>query len=205
MVVTVTRLLAAGVKQLHHNKSGIARLDERFLERKKHHRKMCVLIAPQARTKKGGGPADFLIQPSPCTAYNPQTTENALKPGATGFLVYAVSKGLAGRAARDIKHAHPDLDDDDPPVVRLRASRHGSGLSLARSGYEWIYLRAHRQRTGSPRKWVRFRDLTSTAARRRARCCAHVLALKVSPSDAPKRFILSSSRRVERVHLEGGD
>jgi nucleoside-diphosphate-sugar epimerase len=43
-------------------------------------------------------------------AYNPQTVEDALQPGASSFLVYATSKGLADRAVRDFKHAHRDLD-----------------------------------------------------------------------------------------------
>ncbi len=49
------------------------------------------------------------ISPS-CTAYNPQTAEDALQPGASSLLVYSISKGLADRAVRDFKLAHPDLD-----------------------------------------------------------------------------------------------
>ena len=43
-------------------------------------------------------------------AYNPQTMEDALQPGVSAHVVYSISKGLADRAVRDFKRAHPDLD-----------------------------------------------------------------------------------------------
>ncbi|KAH9980121.1 NAD-P-binding protein [Lactifluus volemus] len=50
---------------------------------------------------------DFTINEK---CYNPQTAEDALAPGASGFLVYSISKGLADRAVHDFNRAHPELD-----------------------------------------------------------------------------------------------
>jgi nucleoside-diphosphate-sugar epimerase len=129
------------------------------------------------------------------TAYNPQTVEDALKPGAPGFLVYSVSKGLTDLAARDLKRARPDLD-----LTTIRPSYvygpQGTGQvchSLARGTNAYVY----RLIAGAPDRPVpgydpvdRFPPL-SVDVRDVAR--AHVLALKVSPSETLKRFILHSS------------
>ncbi len=130
-------------------------------------------------------------------AYNPQTTEDALQPDAPAFLVYAISKGLADRAVRDFKRAHPDID-----VTTLHPSYVygplGSGQvynSPATGTNRYIYGLI----AGAPDRPVSGYDPVVRApplnvdVRDVAR--AHVLALKVPPSaDEPKRFILSSSR-----------
>ncbi|KAH9969776.1 NAD-P-binding protein [Russula dissimulans] len=43
-------------------------------------------------------------------AYNSLTAEDALRPGAAPIVIYSVSKGLADRAVRDFKLAHPEMD-----------------------------------------------------------------------------------------------
>jgi nucleoside-diphosphate-sugar epimerase len=128
-------------------------------------------------------------------AYNPQTAEDAFKPDAPAFLVYSVSKGLADRAVRDFKRAHPDLD-----VTTIHPGYVfgplGSGQvynSPATGSNRYIYGLI----AGSPDRPVSEYDPAVRApplnvdVRDVAR--AHVLALKVPPSDEPKRFILSSS------------
>ena len=44
------------------------------------------------------------------TAFSPLTREDALKPNATGFDVYSVSKGLSDLTVRNFKRDHPDFD-----------------------------------------------------------------------------------------------
>jgi nucleoside-diphosphate-sugar epimerase len=142
-----------------------------------------------------GGIGLTLTSPLPCTAYNPQTIEDALRPGASGFLVYSVSKGLADRAAHDFKLAHPDLD-----LTTIHPSYvygpFGTGQvynSPATGTNEFIFALI----AGEPDRPVPGYDPAIRApplhvdVRDVAR--AHVLALKVPASDTPKRFILSTS------------
>jgi nucleoside-diphosphate-sugar epimerase len=131
-------------------------------------------------------------------AYNPQTAEDALKPGAPAFLVYSVSKGLADRAVRDFKHAHPDLDLTTVHPGYVYGPL-GSGQvynSVATGTNRYIYgliapggapgrpIKEHDPAVQAPPTNIDVRDVAR----------GHVLALKVPPSDEPKRFILSSSR-----------
>ena len=129
------------------------------------------------------------------TAYNPQTAEDALQPGAPGFLVYSISKGLADAAVRDFKGSHPDLD-----LTTIHPSYVfgplGSGQvynSPATGSNAYVYGLI----SGAPGRPVRGYDPAVSVpplnvdVRDVAR--AHVLALKVPASDAVKRFILSSS------------
>ena len=156
-------------------------------------------------TKKGGSilRADLYNRYPP--AYNPQTVEDALQPGASDFLVYAISKGLADRAVRDFKRAHPDLD-----VTTIHPSYVygplGSGQvydTLTTGSNHHIYELI----AGAPDRPVDGYDPAIRApplhvdVRDVAR--AHVLALKVPPlADEPKRFILSSSRFTWKEAIE---
>ena len=54
--------------------------------------------------------ADLLLWRAHTVAHITQTRENALKPGATGFDVYSVSKSLSNFAGRNSKWDHPALD-----------------------------------------------------------------------------------------------
>jgi nucleoside-diphosphate-sugar epimerase len=128
-------------------------------------------------------------------AYNPQTVEDALKPDATGFLVYSVSKGLADRAVRDFKGVHPDLDVTTIHPGYIYGPL-GSGQvynSPATGTNRYIYDLI----AGAPGRPVSEYDPAhrgpplNVDVRDVAR--AHVLALKAPPSDELKRFILSSS------------
>jgi nucleoside-diphosphate-sugar epimerase len=137
--------------------------------------------------------------------YNPLTVEDALQPGASGFLVYSISKGLADRAVRDFKHAHRDFD-----VTTIHPSYVygplGSGQvynTPATGSNQLIYGLV----AGAPDRPVCGYDPTLRApplhvdVRDVAR--AHVLALKVPPSaDEPKRFIVSSSRFTWKEAIE---
>ncbi len=109
--------------------------------------------------------------------------------------MYSISKGLADRAVREFKHAHPELDVTtihpsyvygplgsgqvyDTPASGTNRYVHGliSGPSdRAVSGYD--------PAVRGPPLNIDVRDVAR----------AHALALKVPPSDEPKRFILSSS------------
>ena len=130
-------------------------------------------------------------------AYNPQTREDALQPGASAFVVYSISKGLADRAVRDYKRAHPDLDVTTihPSYVygplgsgqvynspATGTNRYVYGLISGASGRP---VSEYNPATGFAPMSVDVRDVAR----------AHVLALKVPPSaDEPKRFIVSSNR-----------
>jgi nucleoside-diphosphate-sugar epimerase len=141
---------------------------------------------------------------SATTAYNPLTAEDALRPGAPGSLVYWVSKGLADLAVRDFKRAHPDLD-----VTTIHPSYIygplGSGQiynSPASGTNQFIYELI----TGAPDRPVPGYDPATRGAPRsvdvRDVARAHVLALKVPASDAPKRFIVSSNRFTWKEAIE---
>jgi nucleoside-diphosphate-sugar epimerase len=130
-------------------------------------------------------------------AYNPQTMEDALQPGASAHVVYSISKGLADRAVRDFKHAHPDLDltTIHPSYVygpigsgqvynspATGTNRFVYGLISGTSGRP---VSGYDPAIDGPPMSVDVRDVAR----------AHVLALKVPPSaDEPKRFIVSSNR-----------
>ena len=137
------------------------------------------------------------MDPVSPTAYNPQTIEDALRPGA-GRNVYTVSKALADRAVRDFKRAHPELD-----VTTIHPSYVygplGSGQVYSTPGSGTNHF-IYGLLAGAPGRPVSGYDPAirgpplSVDVRDVAR--AHVLALKVPPSadDAPKRFIASSNR-----------
>ena len=136
------------------------------------------------------------MQPQSPIAYNMQTAEEALQPGAPGFLVYSVSKALADRVGRDFKRAHLDLDltTIHPSYIYgpLGSGQvyNSPGTGTNRRVYDLI--------DGVPGRPVNVYDPAtlgppppSVDVRDVAR--AHVLALKVPPSDTMKRFILSSN------------
>ena len=137
------------------------------------------------------------MDPVSPTAYNPQTIEDALRPGA-GRNVYTVSKALADRAVRDFKRAHPELD-----VTTIHPSYVygplGSGQVYSTPGSGTNHF-IYDLLAGAPGRPVSGYDPAirgpplSVDVRDVAR--AHVLALKVPPSAdaAPKRFIASSNR-----------
>ncbi|KAI0280822.1 hypothetical protein BGY98DRAFT_962030, partial [Russula aff. rugulosa BPL654] len=117
-------------------------------------------------------------------SYNPQTREDALQPGASAFVVYSISKGLADRAVRDFKHAHPDLD-----VTTIHPSYIygplGSGQvynSTATGTNRYVYGLI----SGASGRPVSENDPGTGIG---------PLSVDVPPSaDEPKRFILSSNR-----------
>lgn len=137
------------------------------------------------------------VTPIPSLAYNPQTAEDALKPDASPFLVYSVSKALADLAVRDYKRAHPELDLTTIHPGFIYGPL-GSGQvyydTPATGTNRYVYALI----TGEPDRAVAGHDPAVRApplnvdVRDVAR--AHVLALKVPPSDEPKRFVVSSSR-----------
>jgi nucleoside-diphosphate-sugar epimerase len=139
------------------------------------------------------------------SAYNPQTAKDALQPGASSHLVYAISKGLADRAVRDFKHAHPDLDVTTihPSYVYgpLGSGQVYNAPATGTNGYIYELIAGAHDRPVSgydpavrgPPQSVDVRDVAR----------AHVLALKVPPSaDKPKRFILSSSTFTSKEAIE---
>ncbi|KAI0304279.1 NAD-P-binding protein [Multifurca ochricompacta] len=129
------------------------------------------------------------------TAHNPDKYEDAFKPGATSFTVYSVSKALADRAVGDFKREHPEFD-----ITTIHPSYvfgpTGTGQvynSVATGTNLYIYgliagpagrpVRGYDRNNETPPLNVDVRDVAR----------AHVLALKLPPSDTPKRFILSTS------------
>ena len=129
------------------------------------------------------------------TAYNRQTAEEALRPGVNPFLVYTVSKSLADLAVRDYKRAHPDLDlTTIHPSYVYGPLGQGQVYSAPTTGTNrYIYALI----AGAPGRPVSGYDPAirgpplNVDVRDVAR--AHVLALKVPPSDEAKRFVVSSS------------
>ena len=130
----------------------------------------------------------------PATAYNPQTAEEALKPGVSGFDVYCISKSLADIAVRDFKRDHPDVDlTTIHPSYIYGPVGTGQVYNSAGTGTNaYVYglisgppgrpVGGFDPATGVPPMSVDVRDVAR----------AHVLALKVPPSpDAPKKFIVS--------------
>lgn len=129
-------------------------------------------------------------------AYNPQTAEDALKPDASAFLVYSVSKGLADRAVRDFKRSHPDVDltTIHPGYVYgpLGSGQVYNSVATGTNRYIYGLIAAG----GAPDRPIKEHDSGQAPPMNidvRDVARAHVLALKVPPSDEPKRFILSSS------------
>jgi nucleoside-diphosphate-sugar epimerase len=131
-------------------------------------------------------------------AYNPQTVEDALQPGAPALQVYSISKGLADRAVRDFKRAHPDLDVTTihPSIIYgpLGSGQVYNSPATGTNRYVHALISGASGRPVSDSEYgpaIGFSPL-SVDVRDVAR--AHVLALKVPPSaDEPKRFILSSN------------
>jgi nucleoside-diphosphate-sugar epimerase len=130
------------------------------------------------------------------TAYNSQTAEEALQPGAPGHLVYTISKGLADAAVRDFKSAHRDLDltTIHPSYVYgpLGTGQVYNSPATGTNAYVYGLI------SGAPGRPVSGYDpairLPPLNVDVRDVARAHVLALKVPPNrDVPKRFILSSS------------
>ena len=138
------------------------------------------------------------MQLSSPVAYNLQTVEEALRPGAPGFIVYSVSKALADLSVRDFKRAHLDLDltTIHPSYIYGPVGSgqvHNSpGTGTNRFVYDLIDGAPSRPVNGyDPQAATLGPPPPSVDVRDVAR--AHVLALKVPPSDTLKRFILSSN------------
>ena len=117
------------------------------------------------------------------------TFEEALRPGATPIVVYSTSKALADLAVRDL-----DLTTIHPSYVYGPLGR-GQVYNAPTTGTNrYIYALIN----GEPGRPVSGYDPATRGAplsvdvRDVAR--AHVFALKVPPSDQPKRFVVSSSR-----------
>ncbi|KAI0294334.1 NAD-P-binding protein [Multifurca ochricompacta] len=129
------------------------------------------------------------------TAHNPDKYEDAFKPGATSLTVYSVSKALADRAAGDFKRDHPEFDITTiHPSYVFGPTGTGQVYNSVATGtnlyiYELIAgpvgrpVRGYNRNNGTPPLNVDVRDVAR----------AHVLALKLPPSDTLKRFILSTS------------
>ena len=130
--------------------------------------------------------------PVPASAYNPQTAEDALQPGAPGVLVYSISKALADAAVRDFKSSHPDLDlTTIHPSFVYGPIGSGQVYNSPASGTNAL---VYRLISGAPGRALGGYDgLPPLNVDVRDVARAHVLALKVPASDAVKRFILSSS------------
>ncbi|KAH9166058.1 NAD-P-binding protein [Lactarius sanguifluus] len=152
-------------------------------------------------TKNGGGRlvsgsegmADLLHG---STAYSRLTREDALKPGVTGFDVYSISKSLSDLTVRNFKRDHPDFDITtihpsyiygpfgpgqvyDTPATGT--NRHIYALVAGTPGRP---VNGYDPATRAPPLNVDVRDVAR----------AHVLALKLPPSESLGRFILSTSR-----------
>ncbi|KAI9508891.1 NAD-P-binding protein [Russula earlei] len=131
-------------------------------------------------------------------SYSPLTLEDALKPDASPFVVYMVSKAITDLAVRDFKRAHPELDltTIHPSYIYgpLGTGQvyHQAATGTNRHIYALIagppgrpvggYARTAR----GPPQSVDVRDVAR----------AHVLALKAPPSVETKRFILRPSEFV---------
>jgi nucleoside-diphosphate-sugar epimerase len=129
-------------------------------------------------------------------AYNPQTMEDALQPGASAHQVYSISKGLADRAVCDFKRAHPDLDVTTihPSIIYgpLGPGQVYNALATGTNRLAYGLISGASDRPVSEYGPATGFSPLSVDVRDVAR--AHVLALKVPPSaDEPKRFILSSN------------
>ena len=142
--------------------------------------------------RKGRNSTDLC--PLPTTAYNPQTAEEALRPGTSILDVYCISKGLADAAVRDFKSTHPDLD-----LTTIHPSfiygPLGSGQVYSSPGTGTNAL-IYGLISGAPGRPIGgydpVNDFPPLNVDVRDVARAHVLALKVSRNrDTPKRFIVS--------------
>jgi nucleoside-diphosphate-sugar epimerase len=130
------------------------------------------------------------------TAFSLLTREDALKPSATGFEVYCVSKGLSDLTVRNFIKEHPNSIDITSIHPSYIYGPHGHGQvynSPASGTNRFVYTLID----GEPGRPVSGYDPAlrgpplNVDVRDVAR--AHVLALKLPPSETPKRFILSTS------------
>jgi nucleoside-diphosphate-sugar epimerase len=161
-------------------------------------------VCPSSENKKGGWIRLTYANPCSRTAYNPQTVEDALKPGAPGFFNYVVAKTLTDLAVRDLKRARPDLDltTIHPSYVcgPLGTGQvyDSPGMAPNRLMYDLIAGAPDRPVPGYdpavqfPPVNVDVRDVAR----------AHVLALKVPPADVLKRFIVHSSNFTWKEAIE---
>jgi nucleoside-diphosphate-sugar epimerase len=177
--------LTAGIKKLVITESIVSLADDTWkdvtlTEKCKFHQKF---------------PLSEWVSDMGCTAYSLLTREDGLKPSATNFQVYCVSKSLSDLTVRNFIQEHPDFD-----IATIHPSLiygpFGSGQvynSPATGSNAYIYALI----AGAPGRPVSRYDPTigppplSVDVRDVAR--AHVLALKLPPSSqSPKRFILST-------------
>jgi nucleoside-diphosphate-sugar epimerase len=198
--------IAAGVKQFIITSSMISLIATDDFWKDITMTEKCESLKQEQKKKEGW---IWLNYEKPCsrTAYNPQTVEDALKPGAPGVLTYAVAKNLTDLAVRDLKRARPDLDLTTiyPSYVYGPVGTGQVYDSPAMATNKYIYELI----AGVPDRPVPEYDPTvqfpplNVDVRDVAR--AHVLALKVSPSDTLKRFIVHSSNFTwkEAVELLG--
>ncbi|KAH9047655.1 NAD-P-binding protein [Lactarius hengduanensis] len=129
-------------------------------------------------------------------SYSRLTREDALKPGVTSFDVYSISKGLSDLTVRNFKRDHPDFDVTtihpsyiygplgpgqfyDTPATGT--NRHIYALVAGAPGRP---VNEYDPATRAPPLTVDVRDVAR----------AHVLALKLPPSESLRRFILSTNR-----------
>ena len=129
------------------------------------------------------------------TAHNPLTREDAFKSGASGFEVYSISKALSDLTVRNFKRDHPDFDiaSIHPSYIYgpLGPGQVYNAPTTGTNRYVYALI------AGAPGRPVDGYDRAIRGApmnvdvRDVAR--AHVLALKLPPSETPKRFILSTS------------
>ena len=151
-------------------------------------------MSPLFEARQQEGRADLCNRYSP--AYNPQTREDALQPGTSAFVVYSISKGLADRAVRDFKRAHPDLDltTIHPSCVYGPL---GSGQvynSPATGTNRFVYGLISGASDRPVSEYDPAIEITPLSVDVRDVARAHVLALKVPAlADEPKRFIVSSN------------
>ena len=113
------------------------------------------------------------------------------------FDVYAAAKGLSDLAVRNFKQAHPDFDIATIyPSIIYGPPGPGQVYDAPATGTnQYIYYKLIAGAAGRPVSGNDPADgalpLLSVDVRDVAR--AHVLALKLPPSETPKRFILSTS------------
>ncbi|KAH8976398.1 NAD-P-binding protein [Lactarius hatsudake] len=129
-------------------------------------------------------------------SYSRLTREDALKPGVTGFDVYSVSKSLSDLTVRNFKRDHPDFDITTihpsyiygpfgpGQVYDTPATGTNGHIYALVAGAPGRPVKGYDPATRAPPLNVDVRDVAR----------AHVLALKLPPSESLRRFILSTSR-----------
>jgi hypothetical protein len=135
----------------------------------------------------------------PAAAYNPQTAEEALQPGKSGYHVYC---GPCGYRRARFQERTPDLDLTTNHLSFVYGPIGlGQVYNSPWNGYERVRLWAHLRCAGSPRQWVQYSNGRTAAECRRVTC---EMLHEVSPNrrDAPKQFIMIHVP--EHVYLEGG-